>query len=74
MINFLNINGHKIQSLSERDPKLPWKSLNIDVVLECTGFFTDKAEWIFFRLELKSCIISSSQRKGTWSKQTIVLV
>ncbi len=27
--------------LTEKDPeKLPWKKLNIDVVLECTGFFT----------------------------------
>ena len=30
----LIINGIKIQSLAERDPlKLPWKALNIDVVL-----------------------------------------
>ena len=29
--------------LSERDPsKLPWKDLNIDVVMECTGFFASK--------------------------------
>ena len=29
--------------LAERDPKkLPWKSLGIDIVLECTGIFTDK--------------------------------
>ena len=27
--------------LTEKDPaKLPWKKLNVDVVLECTGFFT----------------------------------
>jgi glyceraldehyde 3-phosphate dehydrogenase len=31
--------------VSERDPsKLPWKELNIDVVYECTGFFTSKAK------------------------------
>src|SRR5262245_49151490 len=36
--------GHgPIKVLSERDPKkLPWKSLGIDVVMECTGIFTDK--------------------------------
>jgi glyceraldehyde-3-phosphate dehydrogenase type I len=29
--------------LAEKDPeKLPWKSLKVDIVLECTGFFTDK--------------------------------
>ena len=32
-----------IRVVSERDPaKLPWKELEIDVVLECTGHFTDK--------------------------------
>ncbi|MBT6192862.1 MAG: type I glyceraldehyde-3-phosphate dehydrogenase [Proteobacteria bacterium] len=37
------VNGHAIQVLSERNPEnLPWKKLNIDVVLECTGFFASK--------------------------------
>lgn len=37
------INGDPIRVVAERDPKkLPWKDLNIDVVLECTGFFTSK--------------------------------
>lgn len=45
--NDLVINGDLIRVVAERDPtKLPWKELNIDVVLECTGLFTsrDKAE------------------------------
>ncbi|MDX1900475.1 MAG: type I glyceraldehyde-3-phosphate dehydrogenase [Gammaproteobacteria bacterium] len=45
--NNLVVNGDTIQVVAERDPaKLPWKALNIDVVLECTGLFTsrDKAE------------------------------
>jgi len=37
------INGDRIKILAERDPsKLPWKTLNVDVVLECTGIFTSK--------------------------------
>jgi glyceraldehyde 3-phosphate dehydrogenase len=37
------VNGQVIQVLSERNPEnLPWKRLNIDVVLECTGFFASK--------------------------------
>lgn len=41
--NDLIINGNKIRAVAERDPKnLPWKELNIDVVFECTGFFTSK--------------------------------
>lgn len=39
----LVINGDKIRVVAERDPKnLPWKEMNIDLVLECTGFFTSK--------------------------------
>jgi len=37
----LIIDGKEILAFAEKDPKvLPWKKLNIDVVLECTGFFT----------------------------------
>jgi glyceraldehyde 3-phosphate dehydrogenase len=35
--------GAPIRVLAEKDPsKLPWKELGIDIVLECTGIFTDK--------------------------------
>jgi len=41
--NDIIVNGDKIRVVAERDPKkLPWKELKIDVVLECTGFFTSK--------------------------------
>jgi glyceraldehyde 3-phosphate dehydrogenase len=41
----LVINGDRIKVLSERDPaKLPWGSLGVDIVLECTGLFTSKAK------------------------------
>lgn len=43
----LNINGKKIKVLKESDPgKLPWKDLNIDVVIESTGLFVKKEEAI----------------------------
>jgi glyceraldehyde 3-phosphate dehydrogenase len=43
--DFIVINGDKIRVFSERDPsKLPWADLGIDVVHECTGFFTSKAK------------------------------
>ena len=36
------INGKKIKFFAEKDPaQLPWKDLNVDVVVESTGFFTD---------------------------------
>lgn len=41
--NHLVVNGDRIQVLSERSPdKLPWGTLGIDLVLECTGFFASK--------------------------------
>jgi glyceraldehyde 3-phosphate dehydrogenase len=41
----LIINGDRIKVLSERDPaKLPWGSLGVETVLECTGLFTSKAK------------------------------
>jgi glyceraldehyde 3-phosphate dehydrogenase len=43
--DYMVINGDRIQVFSERDPaKLPWGDLGIDVVHECTGFFTSKAK------------------------------
>jgi glyceraldehyde 3-phosphate dehydrogenase len=40
----ITVNGKQIKMLSERDPeKLPWKDLDIDVVIESTGRFTDKS-------------------------------
>lgn len=37
------VNGKKIKVVSERNPELlPWGELNVDIVLECTGFFASK--------------------------------
>src|SRR5918993_2215886 len=37
------INGDRIRVLAQRNPaELPWGELGVDVVLECTGFFTTK--------------------------------
>ena len=37
------VNGHEIKVFAQASPKdLPWGELNVDVVLECTGFFTKK--------------------------------
>ena len=37
------VNGHEIKVFAQANPAdLPWGDLNVDVVLECTGFFTDK--------------------------------
>lgn len=41
--NDIIVGNRSIHVYAEKDPKdLPWKDLDIDVVLECTGLFTDK--------------------------------
>jgi glyceraldehyde 3-phosphate dehydrogenase len=39
----IRLGGRDVKVLAHRDPKdLPWKELGVDVVLECTGLFTDR--------------------------------
>jgi glyceraldehyde 3-phosphate dehydrogenase len=39
----MDIGTGPIKVLAERDPKkLPWKQLGVDIVMECTGVFTDR--------------------------------
>jgi glyceraldehyde 3-phosphate dehydrogenase len=39
----IDVGTGPIKVLAERDPrKLPWKALDIDIVMECTGIFTDR--------------------------------
>ena len=40
----LIVNGKKIKIFAEKDPtNLPWKNLEVDIVVESTGYFLDKA-------------------------------
>src|SRR5689334_16272290 len=37
------VNGDSVKIYAQKNPaEIPWKSHDVDVVLECTGFFTDK--------------------------------
>lgn len=39
----LIVDGHSVRVIAERDPKmLPWRELDVDLVLECTGHFTSR--------------------------------
>ncbi|ARP87759.1 type I glyceraldehyde-3-phosphate dehydrogenase [Bordetella genomosp. 9] len=41
--DYMVVNGDRIRVLANRNPaELPWGELKVDVVLECTGFFTSK--------------------------------
>ncbi|MDX1948428.1 MAG: type I glyceraldehyde-3-phosphate dehydrogenase [Pirellulaceae bacterium] len=38
----LVVNGHEIKVVSAKTPaELPWKAMGVDIVIECTGLFTD---------------------------------
>lgn len=43
--NSINVNGNEVTIYAQKDPaQIPWGQHDVDVVLECTGFFTDKAK------------------------------
>ncbi|MBW2148260.1 MAG: type I glyceraldehyde-3-phosphate dehydrogenase [Deltaproteobacteria bacterium] len=45
--NYMIKGGDKIEIISERDPaKLPWKRLNVDVVVDCIGTFTTREQLV----------------------------
>jgi glyceraldehyde 3-phosphate dehydrogenase len=70
--NELVVNGKSIKGLAEKDPaKLPWKELGVDVVLECTGRFTDlDTAGIHLKSGAKKVVISAP---ATGDLKTIVL-
>ncbi|MFM9943893.1 MAG: type I glyceraldehyde-3-phosphate dehydrogenase [Bacteroidia bacterium] len=70
--NYLIINGKKIHALAERNPaSLPWAKLGVDVVLESTGFFTDKEKAMaHITAGAKKVVISAP---GTGDIKTIVI-
>jgi glyceraldehyde 3-phosphate dehydrogenase len=40
--DYLLVNGQKFRVFAEKDPaNLPWEELKVDIVLECSGVFTD---------------------------------
>jgi glyceraldehyde 3-phosphate dehydrogenase len=43
--NSITVEGHEIKIYAQKDPsQIPWGEHDVDVVLECTGFFADKTK------------------------------
>ena len=43
--NSIVVEGHEVKIYAQKDPaQIPWGDHDVDVVLECTGFFTDKTK------------------------------
>jgi glyceraldehyde 3-phosphate dehydrogenase len=57
----VHVNGKALKVFAERDPgAIPWDSLGVDVVLECTGLFTDATKAVAHRNHgVKKVIISA---------------
>lgn len=65
------VNGKEIKVFAEPDPsKLPWGDLGVDIVLECTGFFTSKEKaGLHLQAGAKKVVISAP---GKGDMKTIV--
>jgi glyceraldehyde 3-phosphate dehydrogenase len=64
--NYIVIEGKKTLVLAEKDPaKLPWKDLNVDVVLECTGRFTqENSAEVHIKSGAKKVVVSAPTKGG----------
>jgi len=69
---YLYVNGKKIIASAIRNPEeLPWKELNVDVVLECTGIFRTKAQMeLHIKAGAKKVLLSAPAKDAI---KTIVL-
>jgi glyceraldehyde 3-phosphate dehydrogenase len=72
--NSIFINGKEIKIFSEREPEnLPWKDLNIDVVVESTGIFTTKEKAEKHIKAGAKKVLLSAPFKGDTPVKTIVI-
>ena len=70
----IEVNGKDILVFAEKDPeKIPWKSLDVDIAMECTGLFTTKELLTkHLRAGAKKVLLSAPYR-GNNPVKTIVM-
>ncbi len=67
----LSVNGHEIKCISGKGLKpneLPWKELEVDIVLECTGIYANEASYGHIEAGAKKVIISAPGKSKDPSK------
>ena len=63
--DYIIVGDRKVKVYAEQDPNnLPWSDLGIDVVMECTGFFTDKEKSMAHIKAGAKKVIISAPAKG----------
>ena len=68
--NSIVVNGDEVKIYAQKNPaQIPWKDHDVDVVLECTGFFTDKDKAEAHKSRRKK---SSDSAPATGDLKTIV--
>ncbi len=72
---FLIVNGRSVRVLSEKNPeKLPWKELDIDIVIESTGEFTTRGKALkHIKAGAKKVIISAPAKGQSNNVKYLVL-
>ena len=69
----ITVAGKTIPVLAERDPsKLPWKDMNVDIVVESTGFFTDAAKAHAHIDAGAKKVVISAPAKGTGAETILI--
>lgn len=69
----LIIDGKKLPAFAEKDPSmLPWKKLGVDVVLECTGIFRDRAKASLHLKAGAKHVVISAPAKGDDIKTFVI--
>ena len=64
------VNGKEVKVLANRNPEeLPWGELGVDIVLECTGFFTSKEK---AELHLKPTVVYNVNHNILTGDETVI--